>query len=78
MATIEMTTLDTAIERLRVLAVRTITTHSSLSERCPICNVAAPCEQAVLAAHNIELVSGLTTVGHEATAYAGAVPDVED
>ena len=78
MATIEMTSLDMAIERLRALAVRTITTHSSRFESCPACGTAAPCEQAMLAAHNLELVSGLPNVGHEATAYAGGAPDAGD
>lgn len=49
--------LETALQHLASRAARMIGEHANRDGRCLACGVSWPCEQAILASHNLELAS---------------------
>lgn len=49
--------LDSAFCALAIRAARTIREHHGCGGSCAACGMHSPCDQAVLAAHNLELTS---------------------
>jgi hypothetical protein len=43
------------MDRLRQLAAQILSEHTNQDERCAVCDCAFPCDQAVLAEHNLAL-----------------------
>ena len=59
--------VETALQHLASRAARTIGEHTNRDGRCVACEVSWPCEQAILASHNLELASSPISEGDNGT-----------
>ena len=65
--------LESALGRLHAVAAETIQMHAGHAGRCAACGKPSPCEQAILADHNLELTASagnVTAVRREPTRIA--------